>query len=225
MRRRRTAEDADLILLNTCHIREKAAEKVYSELGRLRRLKARQPRAADRRRRLRRAGRGRGNPGAGAGGRPRGGAAGLSPAAGPDRAARGGRAAGGDRVPGRGQVRPSAAGPAGAAGAGGVPDGAGGLRQVLRLLRRALHPRRGGVAAGGAGRGGGARAGGARRRRDHAARAERERLPRRATAWGSRRWSRRLAAIEGLERIRYTTSHPNDMERRADRGAWRRRRS
>ena len=29
-------EDADLVLLNTCHIREKAAEKVYSELGRLR---------------------------------------------------------------------------------------------------------------------------------------------------------------------------------------------
>ncbi len=34
-----TAEDADLIILNTCHIREKAAEKVYSELGRMRRLK------------------------------------------------------------------------------------------------------------------------------------------------------------------------------------------
>ncbi len=32
-------EDADMILLNTCHIREKAAEKVYSELGRLRALK------------------------------------------------------------------------------------------------------------------------------------------------------------------------------------------
>ena len=35
-----TADDADLIILNTCHIREKAAEKVYSELGRMRRLKA-----------------------------------------------------------------------------------------------------------------------------------------------------------------------------------------
>jgi tRNA-2-methylthio-N6-dimethylallyladenosine synthase len=33
-------EDADLVLLNTCHIREKAAEKVYSELGRIRELKA-----------------------------------------------------------------------------------------------------------------------------------------------------------------------------------------
>src|SRR6266852_3688866 len=33
-------EDADMVILNTCHIREKAAEKVYSELGRLRALKA-----------------------------------------------------------------------------------------------------------------------------------------------------------------------------------------
>ena len=32
-------EDADLVLLNTCHIREKAAEKVYSNLGQIRRLK------------------------------------------------------------------------------------------------------------------------------------------------------------------------------------------
>ncbi|WP_282129232.1 tRNA (N6-isopentenyl adenosine(37)-C2)-methylthiotransferase MiaB [Roseobacter litoralis] len=39
----KTAEDADMILLNTCHIREKAAEKVYSELGRLKSLKADNP--------------------------------------------------------------------------------------------------------------------------------------------------------------------------------------
>ena len=32
-------EDADLVILNTCHIREKATEKVYSEIGRLRRIK------------------------------------------------------------------------------------------------------------------------------------------------------------------------------------------
>ncbi|MDG1169937.1 MAG: tRNA (N6-isopentenyl adenosine(37)-C2)-methylthiotransferase MiaB, partial [Sulfitobacter sp.] len=37
------AGDADMILLNTCHIREKAAEKVYSELGRLKPLKALNP--------------------------------------------------------------------------------------------------------------------------------------------------------------------------------------
>ena len=35
--------DADLVVLNTCHIREKAAEKVYSELGRLKPLKAAKP--------------------------------------------------------------------------------------------------------------------------------------------------------------------------------------
>ena len=38
-----TADDADMILLNTCHIREKAAEKVYSELGRYKGLKAAKP--------------------------------------------------------------------------------------------------------------------------------------------------------------------------------------
>ncbi|MEL6620783.1 MAG: tRNA (N6-isopentenyl adenosine(37)-C2)-methylthiotransferase MiaB [Pseudomonadota bacterium] len=36
-------DDADMILLNTCHIREKAAEKVYSELGRFKGLKAERP--------------------------------------------------------------------------------------------------------------------------------------------------------------------------------------
>ena len=34
-----TPDDADFVILNTCHIREKAAEKVYSELGKLRELK------------------------------------------------------------------------------------------------------------------------------------------------------------------------------------------
>ena len=33
-------EDADVVVLNTCHIREKAAEKVYSDLGRIRQIKA-----------------------------------------------------------------------------------------------------------------------------------------------------------------------------------------
>jgi len=39
------ADDADLVVLNTCHIREKATEKVYSELGQLKRLKAERARA------------------------------------------------------------------------------------------------------------------------------------------------------------------------------------
>src|SRR3979409_511339 len=34
-----SVDDADLVILNTCHIREKASEKVYSELGRLRVVK------------------------------------------------------------------------------------------------------------------------------------------------------------------------------------------
>jgi tRNA-2-methylthio-N6-dimethylallyladenosine synthase len=40
-----TPDGADMVILNTCHIREKAAEKVFSELGRLRRLQ--QARAAE----------------------------------------------------------------------------------------------------------------------------------------------------------------------------------
>jgi tRNA-2-methylthio-N6-dimethylallyladenosine synthase len=39
-----TPEAADMVILNTCHIRDRAAEKVFSELGRLRRIK--QARAA-----------------------------------------------------------------------------------------------------------------------------------------------------------------------------------
>ena len=36
-------DEADMILLNTCHIREKAAEKIYSELGKFKELKANKP--------------------------------------------------------------------------------------------------------------------------------------------------------------------------------------
>ena len=39
----KTPDDADMILMNTCHIREKAAEKVYSELGRFKALKTAKP--------------------------------------------------------------------------------------------------------------------------------------------------------------------------------------
>ena len=36
-------DEADMVLLNTCHIREKASEKLYSDLGRLKPLKAAKP--------------------------------------------------------------------------------------------------------------------------------------------------------------------------------------
>ena len=32
-------DDADLVVLNTCHIREKASEKLFSDLGRIKKLK------------------------------------------------------------------------------------------------------------------------------------------------------------------------------------------
>ncbi|MBL4918292.1 tRNA (N6-isopentenyl adenosine(37)-C2)-methylthiotransferase MiaB [Szabonella alba] len=38
-----TVEDADMVLLNTCHIREKASEKLYSDLGRLKPAKLAKP--------------------------------------------------------------------------------------------------------------------------------------------------------------------------------------
>src|SRR3546814_11178329 len=35
--------DADIVVLNTCHMREKAAEKVYSDIGRLKRRDGQSP--------------------------------------------------------------------------------------------------------------------------------------------------------------------------------------
>lgn len=45
-------ETADMVILNTCHIREKASEKVYSELGRLREMREMRQRDGDSRRLL-----------------------------------------------------------------------------------------------------------------------------------------------------------------------------
>ncbi|TXL81866.1 tRNA (N6-isopentenyl adenosine(37)-C2)-methylthiotransferase MiaB [Vineibacter terrae] len=42
-----TPDDADMVIVNTCHIREKASEKVFSELGRLRDLKTQKRQAGD----------------------------------------------------------------------------------------------------------------------------------------------------------------------------------
>ena len=185
-----------------------------------------QPGAAHRRRRLRRPGRGGGDPRPRAGRRPGGRAAGLPPAAG--HAARGARRA-------SGRSRPTSRAedkfdhlPADrrrAARAGGLPDRAGGLRQVLRLLRRALYPRRRGVAPGGAGRGRGARPGGARRGRDHAARPERQRLPRRRRGRRSPALVRRLARDRGAraDPLHHLASERHG--RRPDRGACARSRS
>jgi len=40
-------DDADMVILNTCHIREKAAEKVYSDLGRIRRFKTQKEKSGE----------------------------------------------------------------------------------------------------------------------------------------------------------------------------------
>ena len=97
--------DADLVILNTCNIREKAAEKVYSEIGRIRVMKEEAARArpphADRGRRLRGAGRRARNRPPRRRGRSGGRLAELSPAARPDRARAGGRKDRRHRISGR----------------------------------------------------------------------------------------------------------------------------
>ena len=106
-----SVDDADLVILNTCHIREKASEKVYSELGRLRvvegRSRAQRPRDEHRGRRLRRAGRRRRDHPPRAGGRCRGRPAELSSSAASAGAGQEPRPRDRDRIPGRGQIRHS----------------------------------------------------------------------------------------------------------------------
>ena len=213
-------EDADLIILNTCHIREKAAEKVYSELGRLRLLKVQAERAgrklvvavagcvaqAEGEEIIRRA-------------------PVVDLVVGPQAyhrlpallarvaaGAKGGRY----RFRGRGQIRPAAVRngrrdprPRG----DGVCHRSGRLRQVLHFLRRALYPRRRNIALRDRYRLRGRAAGAGGRPRNHPDRPERQCLPRRGSraAGDAGPAAVPLGRNPGLARLRYTTSHPCDM--------------
>src|SRR6185437_6408152 len=188
-------EDADLVLLNTCHIREKASEKVFSELGRLDEIRA-ERRAAGADMLI--------------------GVAGCVAQAEGEEIVR--RAPGVDLVVGPQSyhrlpelvaragigVRPSNGREAAAAAARGhhrprphlLPHRAGGLRQVLLVLRRALYPRRRSQPPRCADHARGRGAGRRRRHGAHPARPERQRL-----SWRRRtrpqRWPRRPAAAAG----------------------------
>ena len=220
-----TIEDADLVLLNTCHIREKAAEKVYSELGRIRDLKAEREQARAARLMIGVAGCVAQAEGAEIMRR----APAVDLVIGPQtyhrlpealrRVARR-REGRRDRLCGRGQVRASAAARRSAEIAQRgvtafltvqegcdkfctfcvVPYTRGSevSRPVAQIVAEAER-----LADG-------------RRARDHAARPERQCLARRgrrtAREWGLGRLLFRLAEIPGLARLRYTTSHPRDMD-------------
>ena len=176
-------EDADLIVLNTCHIRERASEKIYSELGKLRELKEERGRAG-RRTMLVVAGcvaqaEGCGNPAPPAGGRHRRRPAELSsPAAASPPGARPAWRRG-HRFSGRGQVLKASRAPArrdSPARRRRLRHRAGRLRQVLFVLRRALHPRGRGLAAGGCNPRRDRASSRSRRPRGDVARPERQRL-------------------------------------------------
>ena len=213
-----------MILLNTCHIREKAAEKVYSELGRLKPLKDRQTRSEDRCGRLRGPGRGRRD---------------HAPSAGmvdlvvgpqsyhrlPELGGQGPRRRKGarHRFPGRGQVRRAKNRPKAKRGPTAfltVQEGCDKFCAfcVVPYTR------------------------GAEVSRPAAVFLTRRAIWLSAACARSRCWARtstpitarapmatghwpadlgELNDIDGLDRIRYTTSHPNDMDRRPDRGPWR----
>ena len=106
---------------------------------------------------------------------------------------------------------------AGAAGGDRLPDDAGGLRQVLHLLRGALYPRRRTVRPAAAVLAEAQRLAGRQGAREITLLGQNvnawhgEGAGRRAT-WGLGRLLRELAELPGLLRLRYTTSHPRDMD-------------
>ena len=214
------AAEADLVILNTCHIREKAAEKVYSELGRMRLAKERR----------RREGRDTLIAVAGCVAQAEGQeimarAPAVDLVVGPQsyhrlaslvaEAATSGKGVVATDFPGRRQIRASAAAFAAGAPAFGLHHRAGRLRQVLHLLRRALY------------------AGRRYSRAPSEIVAEAERLAAQGVreitllgqnvnayhgggpdggAWTLARLLRRLAEVPQVARLRYTTSHPLDMD-------------
>ena len=139
-------EDADVILFNTCSVREKAQERVFHDLGRVRALKAAKPGSHHRRRRLRREPGGRAHRQARAVRRCRVRPADAASAAAADpRAARDRPAAGRHLLSRDREVRPPAA--AARRRRDRVRVDHGGLQQVLHVLRRAVHARRGSLAS------------------------------------------------------------------------------
>ena len=213
-------DGADMVILNTCHIREKAAEKVYSELGRLRRLKAAKESGGDGRMTIAVAGC-------------------VAQAEGEEILA---RAPYVDMVFGPQTYHRLPEMVAQASRAGGavldvefpveakfdhLPDheGPGATSAFLsiqegcdRFCTFCVVPYTRGsrvFTQCGGHRRGGPQAGGGRRARNHAAGSERQCLAWRGHGrpdWRLGRLVRHLAEIDGLGRIRYTTSHPRDMD-------------
>ena len=221
--------DADLVILNTCNIREKAVDKLYSEIGRMRELK---DAAAAQGRRMLIAVAGCVAQAEGQEIIRRAGAVDLVvgsqnyhrlPDA--DRARAGRRAivdtefpakTNSTRSPRRARSDPQAR-------HFRLRHRAGRLRQVLHVLRRALYARRGSLAPGRENRRRSRAARRRRRARGDADRAERECLSRaEAQTAGPAtlgKLLRRLAEVPGILRLRYTTSHPTRHGRRPDRRA------
>ena len=201
-------DDADLILFNTCSIREKADERFVAHLGEARALKRARPGPGDRRGRLL---------------GPVGQGRGLPPLPVRRRRLRPRPGAQAGRVPDlrladragllrvRGLHRPTCPRSARASTRGGCrsPSAATGVL----LLHRALHARARGLAAARRARGGGASAWpptACARSRSWA----RTSTPTGAACARACRFAELLArvdAIDGIERIRYTSPHPKDM--------------